>query len=70
MDEHCIIEAMSLAKKHGALFWQVEYMNNTGSLTTEMYECNSPYKHFLEPYTRTLDLTLGTDALLTQMHEK
>ena len=70
MDEHCIIEAMQVAKKYGALFWQVEYMNNAGSLTTEMYECNSPYKHFLEPYTRILDLTLRTDALLTQMHEK
>lgn len=58
-----------LAKKNNAIFWQVEYLDSVN--TSEIQEqFQNPYKHFLEPYTRVLDLTQDENELLSQMHEK
>lgn len=69
IDRRCFIQGVELARKYGALFWHIEYIDNDGSVPIEV-KGMAPYKHFLEPYTRILDLTLATDTLLAQMHEK
>ena len=58
----------SIAKKQWAIFWQREYLCNGNSLM-EMW-WSKPYRYFLEPYTRILDLTKDLDVILSEMHEK
>lgn len=55
------------AKDGGAIFWQREYdIWQKG----EPKNSKKPYRHFLEPYTRIIDLTLSEDDILRGMHEK
>lgn len=55
-------------RTRGGLFWQIEdYDPKNASIVKN----SSTYgKHFLEPWTRVIDLSLTEDALLGQMHEK
>lgn len=57
-----------MARRYGAIFWQIEYLH--AFPVPVSWNFSIPYKHFLEPYTRVLDLTLDDTSLLTQMHEK
>ena len=55
------------AKDGGAIFWQREYdIGQKG----EPKNSKKPYRHFLEPYTRIIDLMLSEDDILRGMHEK
>lgn len=68
IDEKDLRPWKSIAKKYWAIFWQREYLSNGNSLREIWW--SKPYRHFLEPYTRILDLTLDESSLLAQMHEK
>ena len=55
-------------RSRGALFWQIEDYDTKNA---SMMKYISTYgKHFLEPWTRIIDLSLTEDVLLGQMHEK
>lgn len=47
-----------------ALYWQIEYIWEGWILE------NEPYRHFLEPWTRVIDLRESLDDILANMHEK
>lgn len=53
------------AKKKKCLFFQIEPISGTISVNW-----SSPYRHFLEPYTRIIDLESSEDQILAGMHEK
>ena len=50
-----------------AIFWQIEYIKGWQELASLGV---SPYKHFLESWTRIIDLSLSQSEILDQMHEK
>ena len=64
--EEFLIELQKELKSRNILFLQIE------PIDTEIKSENiqKPYKKFLTPHTRILDLSLAEDALLAQMHEK
>ncbi len=53
-------------KTKNILFLQIEPLD----IEISHKNIQQPYKKFLTPYTRVLDLTLAEDELLAQMHEK
>lgn len=53
----------------GAIFWQIEEYHPSW-VPVESVRHNTYGKHFLEPWTRTIDLTLPEEDLLSLMHEK
>lgn len=57
-----------IARQFGAIFWQIEYMEDLDEHKDIGHQ--DPYRHFIEPYTRVLDLTIDESSLLAQMHEK
>lgn len=65
-DEDFIDAACHFAGANGAILYQIETLST--SLLLEKW--TKPYKHFLEPWTRILDLTKAEDTLLSDMHEK
>lgn len=62
-----ISELVSFLKGKGVLFLQIEPID-TLPFVWERYF--TPYKNFLTPYTRILDLTKTPDTILSEMHEK
>ncbi len=64
--EDMIVVLQQELRARNILFLQIE------PLDTEISHKNiqQPYKKFLTPHTRVLDLTLTEDELLAQMHEK
>lgn len=50
------------------IFIQIEPLE--GEIVSGRKQKEISYRKFLTPYTRTVDLTVGTDAVLAQMHEK
>lgn len=58
----------NIARQYGTLFWQIEYIGDA-QISSDI-QIEEPYRQFIEPYTRVLDLTLDSDALYAQMHEK
>ncbi len=57
-----------IAQRYGAIYWQIEYLDDAPIPLSQRY--STPYKHFLEPYTRVLDLRKNLDTILSEMHEK
>ncbi len=51
-------------RKEWALYWQIEYIWEGWILEKK------PYRHFLEPWTRVIDLRESLDTILANMHEK
>lgn len=64
--EDCIIALQKELKSRNILFLQIEPID--GELESNITQ--KPYKKFLTPHTRVLDLTLSEDEILAQMHEK
>lgn len=50
----------------GCIFLQIECLS--GSIASDRGQ--RVYRHFLEPYTRAIDLTVSEGEILSQMHEK
>lgn len=63
----CLDQLKKELKKKWVLFLQIEPLDE---LSIPGQEIRKPYKKFLTPHTRILDLSLNEDALLAQMHEK
>lgn len=67
-------KAGEFAKKHGAIFWKREdYFDKKTvfhSSEEKIIYPQSPYKHFLEPYTHVIDLEKDESTILSYMHEK
>lgn len=57
-------EIMQILRQRHLLYWQIEYIGVKDSITL------TPYKHFIEPYTRILDLTKSEEDLFSDMSEK
>ncbi len=53
------------SKKKECLFFQMEPL--FGNISPKWF---NPYRYFLEPYTRIIDLTQSEDEILWNMHEK
>jgi hypothetical protein len=51
----------------GAIFWQIEEYHPRG-LAESTHDTYG--RHFLEPWTRILDLSLSDEELMRAMHEK
>ncbi|MDD2694076.1 MAG: peptidoglycan bridge formation glycyltransferase FemA/FemB family protein [Candidatus Gracilibacteria bacterium] len=68
-DEGFYHDGCTLAKKYKAIFWQIEYCD-AEMVRNIPGKSSTPYKYFLEPYTRVLDLTQDENMILSQMHEK
>ncbi len=64
--EDCMIALQKELKSRNILFLQIEPIN--GKIQNNCTQ--KPYKNFLTPHTRILDLTLSEDEILAQMHEK
>lgn len=64
--EDFVVELQKYLQKRNILFLQIEPTD------TEIKNQNTqkPYKKFLTPHTRVLDLSLNEDEILAQMHEK
>ncbi len=62
----CICELKKYLKKKRIVFLQIEPIDTIDSLSNG----KKPYKSFLTPYTRCLDLRLSEDELLSGMHQK
>lgn len=60
-------ELVSFLKEKGVLFLQIEPID---ILPFKWEKYFTPYKYFLTPYTRVLNLTKTPDILLSEMHEK
>ncbi len=65
-DEDFIDAACHFARANRAILYQIETLSTSLSLQKRA----KPYKHFLEPWTRILDLTKTEEILLSEMHEK
>ncbi len=69
-------KAEEFVEKHGAIFWQREDYLDKNSLfprqekSVNGNESSHAYKHFLEPYTRVIDLRKDESVILGEMHEK
>lgn len=55
--------------KKWVIFFQIEPLEEIHALGFSAWK-HKPYKKFITPYTRILDLSLSEDELLSQMHEK
>ena len=65
-DDVFISEACWFAREKWAVLYQIETLDAPLSFGNP----KEPYKHFLEPWTRTLDLTKTEEILLSEMREK
>ena len=64
--EDCMIALQKELKSRNILFLQIEPIDGE----IQGNNTQKPYKNFLTPHTRVLDLTIAEDAILAQMHEK
>jgi hypothetical protein len=61
-----IADLQKYLKERNNIFFQIEPIDRE----LESKNTQKPYKKFLTPHTRVLDLTLTEDEILAQMHEK
>ena len=66
-NQDMILKARWKAREYWAIFWQWEY--DIGQHGLWKYS-EKMYRHFLEPFTRIIDLTQTRDDILRRMHEK
>ena len=64
--EDCMIALQKELKSRNILFLQIEPIDGE----IQCHNTQKPYKNFLTPHTRVLDLTIAEDEILAQMHEK
>jgi lipid II:glycine glycyltransferase (peptidoglycan interpeptide bridge formation enzyme) len=64
--EEMIADLQKYLKNKNILFLQIEPIDRE----IQGNNTQKPYKNFLTPHTRVLDLTLAEDEILAQMHEK
>ncbi len=67
-------ELLRFLKEKGYLFFQLEPLDGNDDIIDRFpilqRKAPFPYKHFLTPHTRQLNLSLSEDELLQAMHEK
>ncbi len=64
--DELIIDLQKYLKNKNIVFLQIEPID----IELKSNKIQKPYKKFLTPHTRVLDLSLSEDAILAQMHEK
>ncbi len=66
----CISRLEIYLRDKNILFLQIEPIEDLWIMNHESWVIKKPYKKFLTPYTRIIDLTQTEDAVFAQMHEK
>jgi FemAB family len=66
-----IAELSDMLRKRGVLFLHIEPIDESWEWRSENTEVRiEPYRNFLTPHTRTLDLSKSRETLFAEMHEK
>ena len=64
-----IEKGMAFLERRDVIFWQIEEYYPRGR-TPQRVTLHTYGKHFLEPWTRVIDISVAEDTLMENMHEK